>query len=78
MKRIAPLAELYYKITRTRPRITKYSIETLQSNSRVTCIKAEAELGYRRRPLRETIADTVEWWRENRKRTKPSLRKSSL
>ena len=78
VKTIAPLAEIFYKITRTRPRITKYSIETLQSNSRVTCIKAEKELGYRRRPLRETITDTVRWWRENRKRIKPSLRKSSL
>ena len=78
VKLIAPLAEFYYKISRTRPRITKYSIETLQSNSRVTCIKAEAELGYRRRPLRDTVADTVQWWRENRKRIKPSLRKSSL
>ena len=78
VKRIAPLAEFYYKISRTRPRITKYAIETLQSNSRVTCIKAETELGYRRRPLRETVGDTVQWWRENRKRIKPSLRKSSL
>jgi dihydroflavonol-4-reductase len=78
VKLIAPLAEFYYKISRTRPRITKYSIETLQSNSRVTCIKAEKELGYRRRPLRETVADTVQWWRENRNRIKPSLRKSSL
>jgi dihydroflavonol-4-reductase len=78
VKLIAPLAEFYYKITHTRPRITKYAIETLQSNSCITCLKAETELGYRRRPLRETVADTVRWWRENRKRIKPSLRKSSL
>lgn len=75
---IAPMAEFFYKITRTRPRITKYAIETLQSNSCITCLKAETELGYRRRPLRDTVADTVRWWRENRKRIKPSLRKSSL
>lgn len=78
VKLIAPLAEFFYKITRTRPRITKYAIETIQSNSCITCQKAETELGYRRRPLRETVADTVQWWRENRKRIKPSLRKSSL
>ena len=78
VKFIAPMAEFFYKITRTRPRITKYAIETLQSNSRITCLKAETELGYRRRPLRETVSDTVLWWRENRKRIKPSLRKSSL
>lgn len=78
MKFIAPMAEFYYKITRTRPRITKYAIETLQSNSCITCLKAETELGYRRRPLRETVVDTVKWWREKGKRIKPSLRKSSL
>lgn len=78
VKLIAPVAEFFYKITSTRPRITKYAIETLQSNSCITCLKAETELGYRRRPLRETVADTVRWWRQNRKRIKPSLRKSSL
>jgi len=78
LKLIAPLAEFHYKITRTRPRITKYSIETLQGNSRVTCLKAETELGYRHRPLRETVVDTVQWWRENQKQIKPSLRTSSL
>ena len=78
LKLIAPLAELFYKITRTRPRITRYAIETLLSNSRITCRKAETELGYRHRPLTETVADTVQWWRENQKRIKPSLRNSSL
>ncbi|HQJ32220.1 MAG TPA: SDR family oxidoreductase [Anaerolineaceae bacterium] len=78
VKFIAPLAELYYKITRTRPQITKYAIETLLSNSRITCRKAETELGYRHRPLTETVADTVQWWRENKKRIKPSLRNSSV
>ena len=77
LKLIAPLAELFYKITRTRPRITRYAIETLLSNSRITCRKAETELGYRHRPLTETVADTVRRWRENRKRIKPSLRISS-
>jgi len=78
MKFIAPMAEFFYRLTRTRPRITKYAIETLQSNSKITCLKAETELGYRRRPLCETVADTVQWWRENRKRIKPSVRESSL
>ena len=78
LKLIAPLAELFYKITRIRPRITRYAIETLLSNSRITCRKAETELGYRHRPLTKTVADTVQWWRENQKRIKPSLRNSSL
>ena len=30
---VAPIAELYYKVTKTRPRFTRYSIETVISNS---------------------------------------------
>ncbi len=74
---IAPLAELYYRLARLRPRVTKYAIETLQCNSRISSKKAQTELGYRHRPISETVADTARWWRENLKRIKPSLRTSS-
>ncbi len=78
VKFIAPVAEFFYKISHTRPRITKYAIETLLSNSNITSRKAETELGYHRRQLHETVADTVEWWRVYHTRIKPSLRKSSV
>jgi len=42
---------------------TVYSLETVASNSVVSCAKAERDLGYAPRPLRETVADTVAWWR---------------
>jgi len=75
---IAPLAELYYRISRTRPKITKYAIETLQSNSHISSRKAETELGYQHRPITETVADTFRWWHENLKHIKPSLRTSAI
>jgi dihydroflavonol-4-reductase len=54
----------YYQKTRTRPRFTPYSLEVLQSNSNISHRKAETELGFRPRPVIETIADTVRWFFE--------------
>ena len=71
---IAPLAEFYYKITKTKPRITRYSIETVFSNSEISSEKARKELGYHPRPLVKSVADTVRWWWENLAKTKRSLR----
>jgi len=57
----APLSEIYYKILRQKPLYTSYSIYTLSSNSFTTHQKATEELGYKPRPIRETIINTVEW-----------------
>jgi len=71
---VAPIAELYYKVTKTRPRFTRYSIETVISNSEIYSDKAKAELGYKPRSLVNSIADTVRWWWENLGLTRRSLR----
>ena len=71
---VAPLAELYYKITKTKPRITRYSLETVFSNSEISSEKARNELGYKPRKLAESIADTVRWWWKNLGFTKRKLR----
>jgi len=71
---VAPIAELYYKITKTRPVFTRYSIETVLSNSVISSEKAKQELGYKPRTLAESIADTVRWWGDNLGLTKRSLR----
>ena len=71
---VAPMAELYYKLTKTRPTFTRYSIETVISNSDILSDKAKSELGYKPRSLVISIADTVRWWWENLGLTKPSLR----
>ena len=78
LKLIAPILEWFYKNLRRRPRVTKYAIETLQSNSNVSCKKAEEELGYKHRRLSDTVRSTVEWWRANQNRAKASLRENAL
>ncbi len=71
---VAPLAEFYYKITRTKPKFTRYSIETLRSNSRISSYKARRELGYQPRRLYDTIKETVDWWKINVHKTISALR----
>jgi dihydroflavonol-4-reductase len=60
----APLAALYARLRGTQPLFTAYSMETLLSNSRISCERARRELGYTPRPLAATLWDTVRWWRE--------------
>ncbi|MCL2698104.1 MAG: NAD-dependent epimerase/dehydratase family protein [Oscillospiraceae bacterium] len=61
----APLSEIYYKILRQPPLFTSYSVYTLNTNANFNCEKAEKELGYTARPMRQTLADTIEWLKEN-------------
>jgi dihydroflavonol-4-reductase len=56
----------YYRKTKIKPRFTPYSLEVLQSNSNISCKKAMTELGYKSRPVYESVADTVRWILENR------------
>lgn len=73
-KLIAPLAEVYYKITGAKPRITRYSIETVFSNSEISSEKAKKELGYKPRSMAQTVTDTVKWWMDNLNFTRRTLR----
>ncbi len=57
----------YYERTKAKPRFTSYSLEVLQSNANISCKKAMTELGYRPRPVYESIKDTVRWYLENRR-----------
>jgi len=66
--------ELFYRWAHRRPKFTRYSIETVTSNSFISSEKASRELCYRARTLPESVADTVGWWLENRARIQPSLR----
>jgi dihydroflavonol-4-reductase len=64
----------YYQATHTRPRFTRYALETVTSNSKISSQKASRELGYTPRSLTETLRDTVLWWIEHKLLIKPSLR----
>jgi dihydroflavonol-4-reductase len=62
----ARFTPLYYRMAKSSPRFTPYSLEVLQSNSHISHAKATRELGYRPRPLTESIADAVQWFLETR------------
>ncbi len=64
-KILALFTPLYYNITGREPRLTRYAILTLISNSFISNKKARCELGYSPRPIRESIKDAFEWFREN-------------
>lgn len=61
---IARIAEPFYRLTHAIPKFTQYSLRTVQDNCDFSHAKAESELGYRPRPLRESIADVLTWRRE--------------
>ncbi len=71
---IARIAEWFYKITHTRPKLTRYSLETLLSNSDISSLKAKRELGYQSRNLAETLKDTISWWKTHARNIKSTLR----
>lgn len=64
----AKVMPLYYRLTKKTPKFTDYSLETLQSNSNVSCGKAKRELGYSPRDLATTIKDTVMWLMQKKER----------
>ncbi|MBM3701425.1 MAG: SDR family oxidoreductase [Actinobacteria bacterium] len=57
---------VYYKLANKTPRFTSYSINTLRSNSYISSEKASRELGYKTRPVKESIEDTFKWFKENK------------
>mgnify|MGYP005964440193 CR=1 FL=1 len=61
----APLLGWTARVRHRRPLYTRYSLYTLRSNDRFSHDKATSELGYRPRDLRQTVADTVAWLRQN-------------
>lgn len=63
---VAWIAEKYFNLTHTKPNLTTYSLETLNSNAVISNAKARVELGFNPRSIRETMADTVDWWKKSR------------
>lgn len=59
---IGIMATPYYRLARTKPLFTAYSIDVLMSNSLVSSEKARHELGYSPRPVKEAVADAVMWF----------------
>ena len=55
----------YYRLSGKKPRFTPYSINVLLSNSVISSDKAKQQLGFSTRPIEESIADAVHWFRKN-------------
>jgi dihydroflavonol-4-reductase len=62
---LAAIAPAYYALRRTEPLFTPYTVSVLTSNSKMSSDQARRDLSYTTRPIRETLADTVQWFREN-------------
>ena len=62
------IATPYYKLCKSKPLFTSYSIDVLASNSLVSSAKAKRELGYFTRSIRESLADSVSWFRDQTSR----------
>jgi len=60
----AYMAPIYYRITKTKPLFTPYSIHTLASNSNVSNKKARGQLGYSPRPIEESLKDSIKWFKK--------------
>lgn len=63
----AMFTPMYYQFANATPRFTPYSLEVLRSNSNISHAKATRELGYKPRPIFESIRDAVKWFLESRK-----------
>jgi dihydroflavonol-4-reductase len=61
----APIVTAVSGWTGTRPIFTSVSLKALASNRNTSHAKASRELGYKPRPIRETLADTIEWFMDN-------------
>lgn len=59
-----PISTAISRIAGKRPLYTAGSIKALHSNRRISHDKATRDLGYRPRPFRETIIDTLRWFEE--------------
>ena len=61
----APFIKGISHLNGKRPLYTSVSLRALKSNRHISHERASRELGYKPRPFRETLADTLRWFEEN-------------
>lgn len=71
-----PAVAAMSKLTGKSPLYTSFSLKALESNRNMSHDKASHELGYQSRPLRETLADTLQWFRDTGQLTGSATRES--
>ncbi len=62
---VAPVMEVYYKITDSTPLFTRYSIRKLISNCNFSYEKAKNELDYSPMTVEQSVKDMTDWIKEN-------------
>jgi dihydroflavonol-4-reductase len=67
----ARFTPLHYGLTHAKPRFTSYSLHVLRSNCQFNNEKARRELGFAPRPIRQSIADSYNWFKETGRLTTP-------
>jgi dihydroflavonol-4-reductase len=63
----------FFRLFRTKPLFTAYSVDVLKSNSFVSSEKASRKLGYTKRPIKDSIADTVAWFKARKQKSSSTL-----
>jgi dihydroflavonol-4-reductase len=61
----SPIVTLSSRLIGARPIFTTASLTALVSNHHILHEKATRELGYKPRPIRDTLADTIQWFKDN-------------
>ena len=64
LRAVAPLTETWSRLFKRTPTFTRYSLQTLLSNSNISSAKAKTDLGYSSRPIAATLADCIKWSRK--------------
>lgn len=63
-KMMLPLIRVYAHVNKQEPIYTGESLEVIRTGNRqIDCTKAMRELGYRARPIGETLYDTIQWFK---------------
>lgn len=65
---VSHLAPAYYRLAHARPRFTPYALATIRSNSFFSHEKATRTLGFSPRSVKDSLADSIAWFRQNRGR----------
>jgi len=75
-RRTAKFTNIFYRLSKKRSPIDRYSLFTVYPNSKFNHSRADADLCYRTRDINTSLADTVTWVkkqdRENDKKIQPS------
>jgi dihydroflavonol-4-reductase len=71
-----PAVSVFSMLTGKTPLYTSFSLKAVQSNHHISYQKASRELGYQPRPFHETIADTLQWFRDNGQLSAPMTKES--